>query len=102
MAGDQTTWLAIAMVAAVAFASRLAGPMLMARIGVSPRIERFLDGLSTSVIAALVASIIAGSGPREGAAVLIAALVMLATKSAVWAMVAGMAVAALWTFLAGG
>jgi uncharacterized membrane protein len=99
---EVATWSAILLVAAVTLASRLAGPLLMSRIGTTPRVERFLDGLSISVVAALVASIVAQGGPREATAVVIAAMVMLASRSAVWAMVAGMAVAAVWAFLGGG
>ncbi|MCK0097010.1 AzlD domain-containing protein [Yoonia sp. F2084L] len=84
------------MIAAITFASRIAGPLLMTNIIISPRIERFLNALSVSVIAALVASIVAQNGLREGAAVGLAAFIMLGSKSAVWAMVSGMALAAAW------
>ncbi|MEM8852417.1 MAG: AzlD domain-containing protein [Pseudomonadota bacterium] len=102
MPDETATWLAIGLVAAVTLACRLAGPVVMSRIGPSPRIERFLQSLSISVIAALVASIVAQGGPREGAAVGVAALVMLATKSTVLALLAGMATAASWTILLSG
>lgn len=101
MAGDLSTWAAICVVAGVTFASRLAGSFLMARVKTSARVERFLDGLSVGVIAALVASTLAQNGLREGAAVALAVLVMLRSANAAWAMVAGMALAAAWThFLA--
>ena len=85
------------MIAAITFASRIAGSLLMTNIAISPRIERFLNALSVSVIAALVAPIVAQNGLREGAAVGLAAVIMLGSKSAVWAMVGGMAFAAAWT-----
>lgn len=101
MTGDLSTWAAIFIVAAVTLASRLAGSFLMARVETSPRVERFLDGLSVGVIAALVASTLAQNGLREGAAVAIAVLMMLRWANAAWAMLAGMALAAAWThFLA--
>ena len=101
MAGDLSTWAAICVVAGVTFASRLAGSFLMARVEASARVERFLDGLSVGVIAALVASTLVQNGLREGAAVALAVLVMLRSANAAWAMVAGMALAAAWThFLA--
>ena len=74
---------------------------MMTRVGVTARVERFLDGLSVSVVAALVASIVAQGGAREAAAVVIAVVVMFASKSAVWAMIAGMAVAAGWANVVG-
>jgi branched-subunit amino acid transport protein len=62
--------------------------------------ERFLQNLSLSVIAALVASILARGGLREAASVAAAILAMVVLRKAIWAMAAGMVVAAGWTFLA--
>ena len=93
MPSDLSAFAAVIMIAAITFASRIAGPLLMTSMVISQRIERFLNALSVSVIAALVASIIAQSGLREGAAVGLAAGIMLGSKSAVWAMVGGMAFA---------
>ena len=64
----------------------------------SPKVEHFLDNLSVSVIAALVASLVARGGFREAVAVALASLVMLRWKSAVWAITAGMVVAAAWSY----
>jgi branched-subunit amino acid transport protein len=96
---DLTAWTAILLVAALTFASRLIGALLMSRVDASPSLERFLDGLSVSVIAALVASILAQGGLREASAVGIAALIMFKSKSAVWAMIVGMTVASMWLLL---
>ena len=97
MIDDLTVWTAIVLIASVTLASRLARSFLMNHVNASARIERFLDGLSVAVIAALVASILAQNGLREAAAVALAVLVMLRSANATWAMIAGMAVAALWT-----
>ena len=97
MIDELTVWTAIVLIASVTLASRLAGSFLMNHVNASARIERFLDGLSVAVIAALVASILAQNGFREAAAVALAVLVMLRSANATWAMIAGMAVAALWT-----
>ena len=99
MIDDLTVWTAIALIAGVTLTSRLAGPFLMNHVNASAKIERFLDGLSVAVIAALVASILAQNGFREAAAVALAVLVMLRSANATWAMIAGMAVAALWTHI---
>lgn len=96
-----TAWLAILLVAGVTIASRISGPLLMARLPMSLRIERFLQNLSLSVIAALVASMLARGGLREAVSVAVAAAVMLVLRKAIWAMAAGMACAALWALLAG-
>lgn len=84
------------MIASIAFSSRLAGAMLMHAIKASPMVERFLDALSVSVMAALVTSIVAQGDLRSAVAVSLAALVMFATNSAIWSMMAGMGSAALW------
>lgn len=90
------TWTAILIVAGITFASRLAGSLLMRSVTISPAVERFLDTLSVSVIAALVASTVAEGELRDAVAVALAATVMLVSKSAVWAMLAGISVAAAW------
>ena len=99
MPSELSAWLAISLVAGVTFASRVLGSVVMSRVAASPFVARFLDGLSVSVIAALVASMLAQGGYREAAAVAVAALVMLGLKSAAWGMIAGMAVAAGWTYV---
>ena len=91
----------VGLVAAITFGSRIIGALVMTQVGISPRITRFLSGLSVSVLAALVASMLARGGLREAAAVLVAVVVMLATRSAVFAMLAGIACGSFWTMLAG-
>ncbi len=101
MPGELAAYAAILMMAAVTLATRLLGAAFMERVSASPRVERFLEALSSSVLAAVVATVVAQGGLREAAAVALAALVMLSVKSAIWAMLAGMGAAALWTALLG-
>ena len=96
-----SAWLAILLVSGVTLASRLSGPILMARLPMSTTVERFLQNLSLSVIAALVASMLMRGGLRDVASVAAAALVMIVFRKSIWAMGAGMLVAAAWTFVAG-
>mgnify|MGYP001803206357 CR=1 FL=1 len=70
----------------------------MSRIAISDRIERFLDAMAVSVVAALVASMIAQAGWREAAAVAICAVVMLRSQGAIWAILAGISEAAIWSY----
>lgn len=70
----------------------------MSRIAISDKIERFLDAMAVSVVCALVASIIAQAGWREAAAVAICVVVMLRNQSAIWAILAGISVAATWSY----
>jgi len=101
MPNDLTALAAIFLVAGITFISRMAGAFLMSRISRSQRADAFLDALSISVVAALVASIVAQGGLREAGAVSVAALVMLASRSAVWAMVVGMAFGGAWMLIYG-
>lgn len=95
-------WIVVAMVAAITLASRLLGATVMIHVRETRRVGRFLDGLSVGVIAALVASFVAQADLRTAFAVAVTGLTMLASKSAVWAMLSGMAVATAWRWLGAG
>lgn len=92
--------LAMAIMAAAVLATRLAGAALMTRFTPSARVDRFLEGLSVSVIAALVASQLTVADARHVAAVIVAVAVMLLARSVVWAMFAGMVAAAAYPLIA--
>ncbi len=94
MLSDWTFILVLAIMAAATFATRIAGAAAMSRVTPTPRARRFLEGLSVSVIAALVASQLMTADVRNAVAVAIAVLVMLLSRSVVWAMFAGMISAA--------
>ena len=94
MIDEPSLALAIGLVAAVVFATRIAGALFMSWITPSARVDRFLDGLAVSVIAALVASMMAGGGATLSASVLVALLTMILSRSVVWALLAGMTFAA--------
>lgn len=91
-------WLIVPLVAGIVFATRALGPVLMTKVSFSPRVTRFLDGLAISVIVAMVATALAKAGLREAAAVALAAGVMLTTRNVFWAMTAGIALAAGWSY----
>lgn len=96
---EATTWAAIGLMALVTALVRLAGPLIMRYVPLSPRVERFLEAMSVSVMAAIVASFLAQNGLREVVAVLVAAVAMLAIRSPVVAMMAAMATGAIWAAL---
>jgi uncharacterized membrane protein len=96
---NDAVWAPILLAAALVFATRALGPMLMSGVALSPKLVRFLDALGVSVIAAIVATALVHSGLREFAAAGAAAAVMLAARSALWAMAAGVLVAAGWANL---
>lgn len=95
-----TAWSAILLVASMALFSRIVGAVFMQAIKISPPVERFLDALSTSVIAALVASIAAQSDIRTAIALCCAAATMLVLRQSIWAILAGMVSAAAISSLA--
>ncbi|GLQ07563.1 AzlD family protein [Sneathiella chinensis] len=97
MPDSLSAYLAILLMAAVTLLTRALGPLIMARVAVSKRVEHFLEALSSSVLAAIVATALFQGGPREATAVAIAGAVMLLTRKSIAAMGAGMAAAALWS-----
>lgn len=101
MPDTYSAWAAILLASALTLATRLSGPIVMAWLPMSPRVERFLQNLSLAVLAALVATMLARGGMREAASVAVAVGVMLTTRKSIWAMGAGMICAAAWGFLAG-
>ncbi len=92
-----TAWEAIFLASFLTLATRLSGPIVMAWLPMSARVERFLENLSLAVLAALVASMLARGGLREAASVTVAVLVMVLLRKSIWAMGAGMICAAGWT-----
>jgi uncharacterized membrane protein len=101
MVDAPTAYLAIAMMTLVTLGTRLGGAFVMRFVTLSPRVTGFLEAMSASVLAAIVVTFLVNNGTREAIAVGVAILVMLATRSAIWAMFAAMAFAAGFTlFLA--
>ncbi len=101
MPNDLSAHSAILIMSGVTLATRLLGAEIMYRVAMSKRVELFLDALSSSVVAAIVATAIAQGGFREATAIALAGMLMLATGKAVLAMISGMAAAALWYNLIG-
>ena len=82
--------LTLAILTGAALSTRVVGAMLMAAVKPTESMERFLEGLSASVIAALVASQMINAEADQFTAVGVAVLVVLATRNAVLAVAAGM------------
>jgi uncharacterized membrane protein len=95
MADVSAEVVAVVLLAAVTAATRVGGVWMMSHIRITPRVEIFLRYMSISVLIAIVAPATWRAGPHIWLAVGIAVLVMTATRSAVGAMLAGTAVAAL-------
>jgi uncharacterized membrane protein len=99
MVDAPTAYLAIAMMTLVTLGTRLGGAFVMRFVTLSPRVTGFLEAMSASVLAAIVVTFLVNNGTREAIAVGVAILVMLATRSAIWAMFAAMAFAAGFTLI---
>ena len=87
--------LTLAILTGAALSTRVVGAMLMAAVKPTESVERFLEGLSASVIAALVASQMINAEADQFTAVGVAVLVALVTRNAVLAVAAGMLAAVL-------
>jgi uncharacterized membrane protein len=86
---------AVLLLAAVTAATRVGGVWMMSYVRITPRIEAFLKYMSVSVLISIVAPATWFAGPHIWIGVAAAALVAVATRSALGAMFAGTALAAL-------
>jgi uncharacterized membrane protein len=86
---------AIVLLALVTMATRVGGAWIMSYVSITPRIEAFLKYMSLSVVMSIVAATTWTAGPRFWLGVATAAVVMIASRSALGAMLAGTACAAL-------
>jgi uncharacterized membrane protein len=96
---ESSSSFAIAVIAIVTAMTRVAGPILMRYVNITPRIERFLEAMSISVIAAILVSAISEGGLRGAGAALVAATIMITFRNTALAMISGTVFAAGWTFL---
>jgi branched chain amino acid efflux pump len=86
--------VAVLLLAAVTAGTRVGGVWLMSHVRITPRIETFLKYMSVSVLIAIVAPATWRGGPHIWIGVAMAALVMVAIRSALAGMLAGTALAA--------
>src|ERR1700681_2554296 len=89
MVDERIALAAIAGMALVTYATRAAGVFLMGLVPITPRLESFLRSLSSSVLVALIVPAALKGDAASLAAVASAGLVMITTRSAVGAMIAG-------------
>ncbi|MET1412172.1 AzlD domain-containing protein [Roseibium sp. HPY-6] len=99
MLSEGSFLLVLAVMTAATFFTRVAGAFFMTRVALTPKTERFLEGLSVSVIAALVASLLVSGDIKTGVATLFALVAMALFRSVIWAMLAGMISAAVFSFV---
>ncbi len=81
---------ALVVMALITFATRIGGFLIMNWVPLSPRVQRFLEALSGSVLVALVLPLAVQGDLASQLALLVAASTMLATRNMVAAITAAM------------
>ena len=87
--------LAILLLTLVTLTTRVAGVWIMSHFKITPRIDTFLRYMAVSVLISVVVPITIAASPRIWLAVGCAAALSIATRNALIAMLAGVAIAAL-------
>jgi uncharacterized membrane protein len=100
MAADQPI-VAILVMAAAAYLTRIAGYFLMGYVRVTPRVEAWLAALPISVMAAVLAPQAAAAGVPEAAGFAATLGVYAALRNEIVGAMAGVAAVALLRFLLG-
>ncbi|SFH31412.1 AzlD family protein [Modicisalibacter xianhensis] len=91
--------LAILIMALVTYLTRSGGVLVMSRIPIGPRVERFINAMSGSVLVAVITPMAVAGDWGARLALLVTLMVMLATRKPLFAIGAGILCAALWRFL---
>jgi len=87
--------LAISLMALASYAVRIGGLLIMARIPIGPRVERFINAMSGSVLIAVVTPLALQGDAGARAALATTAVVLALTRKPLPAITAGIAAAAL-------
>ena len=77
MSGEIATFLAIAGMALVTYATRGLGPWMIARLAPGPRALAALEALPAAILTALVAPSVLATGPAESLAAIVTIIVAL-------------------------
>lgn len=93
------TLVLIAVITAVTIVTRFGGVFLMSFVTISPRIESFINTMASSVLIAIIVPMAFNGDAGSLAALVITALIMLATKKPLPAIAAGIAAAGLVRYL---
>src|SRR5688572_5674584 len=87
-------FIAIAAMAMTTMLSRVSGYWMMGRVTLTPRIQRMLEALPGSVVAALIVPVMVKEGASAIVAMLAVALLMLWSRNEFLAIACGIAIAA--------
>jgi uncharacterized membrane protein len=90
IAGPWGSALAIAAMALATYLCRIAGVAIMSRVRITPRIERGLRALPGSIIMATILPVVLDNGPPAILALAATMAVMIATRSDLLSLLAGL------------
>lgn len=93
-----TALLAILVMAVTTFTTRIGGAIIMSRIPIGPRVERFINAMAGSVLVAVIVPLAAQGDWGARFALLATLAVMLLVRKPLIAITAGVVTAALWRF----
>jgi len=94
-----TSLLVIALMALVTLMTRYGGVFLMSFVPISRRVEGFINGMSGSVLVALIVPMAVEGDTAARLALLSSLLVFLLWKKPLPAIAAGIAMAAAWRYV---
>lgn len=77
MTGETATYIAIAGMALVTYATRLLGPWMIARLAPGPRVLAALEALPAAILTSLVAPSVLATGPAESLAAIVTIIAAL-------------------------
>ncbi|RUR34263.1 AzlD family protein [Vreelandella nanhaiensis] len=91
-----TALLAILIMALTTFTTRIGGAIIMSRIPIGPKVERFINAMAGSVLVAVIVPLAAQGDWGARFALLATLVAMLIVRKPLIAITAGVATAALW------
>lgn len=94
-----TALLAIIVMAVVTYITRAGGVLVMSRVPIGPKVERFINAMAGSVLVAVILPLAVQGDWGARFALASTLIVMLITHKPLIAITAGMATAALWRLI---
>ncbi|HDZ48125.1 hypothetical protein LCGC14_0025890 [marine sediment metagenome] len=94
-----TALLAILVMALVTYITRAGGVMVMSRVPIGPKVERFINAMAGAVLVAVILPLAVQGDWGARLALVATLMVMLTTHKPLIAITAGMATAAFWRLI---
>lgn len=91
--------LVIILMGLVAYVTRIGGALIMSRMPISKRVERFIFAMSGSALVAIVVPLAVNGDTAARVSLVATSLVMIVTRKTLLAILVGILVAAGWRAL---